>query len=318
MDTLGLIITCIGTIIGIIGLYYAVRRRKNPGIIASVGINSIDLFNTIVKNFQQIKILFEEISINENIVFWKSAIVNLGDIDITNEMIKEPLYIVLPENFYWINVQITSHSPDLECTVEIEANKLFLSMDIFRRDEFFIIESLVQTSGEGSPTKLLAKSITFHHRIANTRSVHRMYLDPKLRYTPFQKAWKGYLLFFSCAMAFCIGISFINSDYRSTEFGYTTRSGKFLDLKVEGRKNDSVILTNSANDFSHKISIAELNDSVYRPKYRVVPSESSGVNRVRVLSYIALGLILILCFGRFVDYTSKKEAIKIRKILQNQ
>ncbi|MDP1746094.1 MAG: hypothetical protein Q8L90_10980, partial [Bacteroidota bacterium] len=121
------------------------KRKKYPGKITFVKQSNISLFNSIVKNFNEISILFDDKPIKENLIYIKGCFINDGDIDIEGSKIEKPISITLPAHYNWVNCKITKTSKDLTCNFHIkEQTVLEFDFGLFRKNEFYQIEALVE------------------------------------------------------------------------------------------------------------------------------------------------------------------------------
>src|SRR5690606_41800255 len=115
MDT-SLLLTIIGLVATFVFGFLSInlfKKKRYPGRITFLKQSSISLFNSIVKNFNEIAILFENKPIKDNLIYIKGYFINDGEIDIEGEKIERPINISIPENYNWINCKITGTSPDL-------------------------------------------------------------------------------------------------------------------------------------------------------------------------------------------------------------
>ncbi len=174
---IGLIVSVVGTLLGL--EYF--KKRKYPGQVSFIIQDSIRLVQDIIKNFPQIRILYNNEPINEQIAFFKGSFLNSGIIDIDKPMIKKPLTILAPEGCRWISAQITNTSEEVECQVEIQSsNKLVFIHDLMRINEFFEFESFLEIADD-LKGKGFIDLLKVEHRITNVQKIKATGLEPVLK-----------------------------------------------------------------------------------------------------------------------------------------
>lgn len=160
---------------GIQGLLLA-KSRTYPGELTFIPEQAIGLFDSIVKNFPQISITYDEQNISDQIVLLKGYLLNTGSIDIKEQLVEMELSITLPENFKWVDTKIVDSSEGIAPTTKIQSdNGLAFHLGLFRKDEFLRFEALAEVpSPENksiSSASQLMNSLKFKHRIADTKEV---------------------------------------------------------------------------------------------------------------------------------------------------
>lgn len=94
---LGIVSILATVVFGIWGLYVVVRR-KYPGGLTLVVDDCIGLFDTIVKNFPDLAVLYHEQPVSHGLVLFKGTFLNSGTKDITPEMVETPITLALPKD----------------------------------------------------------------------------------------------------------------------------------------------------------------------------------------------------------------------------
>lgn len=194
MDTstlLGIVGIVATVIVGAWGIYITLDR-KYPGIVTFIKEDNIALFDSIVRNFTELSVLYDGIPVSESLVLLKGYLLNTGSRDITENMVVEQLTLNLPDEFKWLTGKVVSASHNVQASVKIEdETKLIFDLGLFRKDEYIKFEAVAEVSSEelsteNTPSKLLEDSMEFSHRIADTRSVEfkdfpSWSISPKLR-----------------------------------------------------------------------------------------------------------------------------------------
>ena len=173
MEMLSIILTVFFGILSIFLSIYLYKRKKYPGKIIYVKHTSIDLLDSVANNFSEIKLFYNDQLLNKNIVYVKGKLLNVGEIDISDNSIN----VQLPNNYQWIDIR-------LKCSeginIEIEKknnNTITIKFDLFRKEEFIQFEGLygvINTEIESEKVDLI-----FSHRIANTSKISKEIIDRK-------------------------------------------------------------------------------------------------------------------------------------------
>jgi len=114
--------TLFGTF-SIIGLYYTIRR-KYPKSIIYVETERINLNSSVLKNYSNIKLTFNEQSIENDLYLIRGFLLNNGKIDLQKDDFENNLRINL-ESGKWLNCSIISTSQNLDSTCYINSENLY-------------------------------------------------------------------------------------------------------------------------------------------------------------------------------------------------
>jgi hypothetical protein len=101
--------------------------------------------------------------VSKNPTLIKGYIVNTGIKDITKEMVEVPLKMELTEDYRWLEVSAKSCFASDNGAVTTNHNTVTLSLGLFRRDEFFRFEGLLEVLKGDRWAGVLG----FTHRIAD-------------------------------------------------------------------------------------------------------------------------------------------------------
>lgn len=162
------VITVISTAFGIWGLYISYFKKKYPGKISYIPIETVRIYENIVKAFPEVSVEHNGEPITEELVYHRAAIVNNGMIDISKQMIDEPLTIGLP-NGTWKEAKIKNDS--------YRKNKIFINplkgiivkFKLLRINEAVQFESL--STIKNKDDKSFIESIKLHYRISETQNI---------------------------------------------------------------------------------------------------------------------------------------------------
>jgi len=174
-------------ILGILTIWLGIRR-KYPAKITFFKEGCIGLFDSIVRNLPELSVLYKNSPISENIVLLKGFFLNNGSKDITEDMVKGKLTIVLPQGYRWLQGKVVSSSPEVRASITPNDTDLVFDLGLFRCNEFIKFETLAElpsrqaeniTNGsKSSPTERLLSSLKFAHRISDTQKVKKKSIPP--------------------------------------------------------------------------------------------------------------------------------------------
>lgn len=318
---LSIILTIIGLIATFVFGFLSIdlfKRKRYPGKITFVKQSSIGLFDSFVKNFNEIAILFEDKPIKDNLIYIKGCFINDGDIDIEGEKIEKPICIELPEKYSWVNCKITDTTKNLFSNYKITNDKnVDLNFGLFRKGEFIQIEALIQASHEIDNDDNIFDQIKFTHRISQTQKITTTNLlsenqIKKRKGRIIQRIWYTaiqLLVPFVITIGLFIFLKSAGINYRSVE------NGKTIEYKATPKRDGIVKMKNLLTDKEKSISIAEFQDkSKYIP---FIPDKTLWQQLKESWFIIPAWLALLLVFG-LLDYWEVRKSNKIYRILSNK
>lgn len=318
-------ISIILTIIGLLATFVfgflsidLFKRKRYPGKITFVKQSSIGLFDSFVKNFNEIAILFEDKPIKDNLIYIKGCFINDGDIDIEGEKIEKPICIELPEKYSWVNCKITDTTKNLFSDYKIANDKnVELKFGLFRKGEFIQIEALIQASHDINNDDNIFDLIKFTHRISQTQKITTTNLlsenqIKKKKGKIIQRIWSTAIqmvLPFILSIVLFVFIKSAEINYRSIE------NGKAVEYKATPKRDGIVELENILTDEEKSISITDFQDkSKYLP---FIPEKTLWQKLKESLFIIPAWLVIILIFG-LLDYWEVRKSNKIYGILNKK
>lgn len=321
MDT-SLLLTIIGLIATFVFGFLSIdlfKRKRYPGKVTFVKQSSISLFNSIVKNFNEIAILFENKPIKENLIYIKGCFINDGDIDVEGEKIERPINVTIPENYNWVNCKITDTSPDLKCSYQIKDSKtLQFDFGLFRKNEFYQIEAIIEATEDKEKHDSIFDELKFTHRISQTQKIIVTNLlsenEMKRKKGRIKRnLWVTGLQFLVPTIVSIILFVFLKSaelHYKEVGANYT-----IIEYKATPKRDNTVELANTATGEEKIISIAEFQDkNKYSP---FIPSKTIWQRVVESWYVLVVWLIIVIVFVGF-DYWELRKSNKIYGILKNR
>ena len=321
MDT-SLLLTIIGLVATFVFGFLSInlfKKKRYPGRITFLKQSSIRLFNSIVKNFNEIAILFENKPIKDNLIYIKGCFINDGEIDIEGEKIERPINISIPENYNWINCKITGTSPDLKCSYEIKDSKnLQFDFGLFRKNEFYQIEAIIEATKDIDKNDNIFDELNFTHRISQTQKI----IVTNLLSENEIKRKKGRIkknLWVTCIQLLIPTIIsiLIFAFLKSAELHYFEigTNNVRIEYKATPKRDNTVKLKNTLTGEEKSISINDFQDkSKYTP---FIPTKSIWQKVVEGWYVLVLWLIMgIIIVG--LDYWELRKSNKIYSILNNR
>lgn len=307
------ILKVVGVIATIVfGIVKVIQNSKyrNRTKITFIKNESIALFQTIVKNFGDLEISYQGKKIDENLIFLKGTFLNNGNVDIDKSLIHKPLEIELPENLEWKEFKIINQSEDVDIKVSQNAKKMILEWGLFKRDEFFTFDCLVEfkslTNKESITTSSLIKKIKFNQRIAGLKSIENE--DTLVK--PAHNLVFIIPTFFFLVSIGCSAIIYdilFNDHHRTQVFKSINYNNKQYFLKIiEQASNQKIDYFDSKGNEVGKLSLDELKTIDETGSLRIVHNLPDYFS-VAVFAFIAT-------FGLLMGYKFIERELRIRNL----
>lgn len=315
----------INTLIGIFGLLITLffgfreiskRNRKKMDIIFLKN-SSFSLFDSIVKNLDDLEITFQGKKINENLVRFKGIFLNNGNSDIGTDIVHGPLKISLPDNYSWARYKVIDSSNGLIVNSYTKENDLNFEWDLFKKGEYFTFDSLIEYNGglhgddNDKIVSFLLEQLKIDHRIKELGSIRTQNYIQK-PWSLWQRiAFHGLLLIFT--ILFFLG-SFGQLVFPKNEVikEADLPIGQYFVTLVENESNSvsiydkshQLIMTNGTEIASNKIDI----------------KINSHKKKINYFSLIFFGLLNCASIVFWIvlsirDYRDRIEYIKFKKSL---
>lgn len=258
---------------GIWGVKVALSRRY-PGKLTFVEENAIGLFNSIIKNFPEIKIQYDDLPISQQMVYLKASFINTGSIDLSTLNNAHKLKIKLSEGYKWINCKLTNQSKDIRCNLSIIENELVFDFDLLRKNEFIQFEAFAEIKNTIKPAYIFRKSLIFLHRIPNTSKVDKLPYLNENQISDKKFEFKKSMVFATIFLIASLSYGLYNVYNKSSKliYVYNENNEKYQvistsiglnQIKIEDDNKD-FIKTMSLNEFNSLTNLhAEIKDSTF-------------------------------------------------------
>jgi hypothetical protein len=307
----------IGIILTVIfGIPYVIKKKRYPGKITFIKQSSIGLFDSIVKNFSEISILYNNNPIKENLVYIKGCFLNDGDIDIEGEKIEKSLNVGLPENYKWINCNITKASKDFNCRHILKgSNELQFEFGLFRKNEFYQMEAIIEApmNNENNSNNIL-NILKFNHRIPHTQKIKAINILPedqviKMRRNMFNFILRASLIFL---LPFIIAIVLVMILTTGDLIYRTTENKMIYEYKASPNRDGFIELNNVNKNENKTISLSEFQDKSNYIPFIKSKTIKQKINDIWFVPFIIAITILILAT---IDYYRLRKSYKINRII---
>jgi len=223
---------------------FALYKRKYPGSITFLREESIELIDSFVNNFPQIDIYYEKNILKNKLIYLKGNLINDGKIDITKEMTEKGITFTLPDEYIWKSVKITNTTSNLNCNYELNNSELVFNIGLFKINDLFQFESLIETKETNKPITKLIKSLKITHRIANTKKISQAEVINTSNVDSYKKQYKKKLFIVSINLLMFVLLLIF-------PIIFDTASNYNLSFNSQNIVGDSIIYKTSPEDEYH-------------------------------------------------------------------
>ncbi len=289
-------------LIGFWAIVMALRYHRSVQITYAHD-HAIALIDDITQNFPELKVLFRDQPVSDNLVLLKGYFINTGRKDISSEMTEKPITLKLPTDFEWIECKVVECSPSMKVTATIAGNnEILLETGLWKVKEYIKIEALAKVPvvkadpdnlPKDYPTSRLLNVLKFPHRIADSKSILETGVPRReFRASRFYKnRWWVMAVF-----AVVFGASFLCMDYFFPDRTINWRlpidgQERVMSLRVKG---DRVLLTEK-DGFEKKFTLQEFDQ--ISDKHPEIVTKNNWFFIISGVLYVVLGLIMLMVSG---------------------
>jgi hypothetical protein len=309
-------------ILGIWAIVINMRYNKNVQITYAHEL-AIALTDDITQNFPNLKVLFHNQPVSDNLVLLKGYFINTGKKDISREMIEKQITMKLPNDFEWVECKVVEHSPTLKATANM-TGKTEISFDtgLWKMREYLKVEALAKVPvvkadpdnlPKDYPTRRLLNALTFPHRITDSKTVHltnvhRPSQTYQLRFFSFLRPFSliSYSNIMMAIMILFLGVWVLYSVHNHPRNIIAYRFSIDGQERVMSVKdvNDKVVLLEDKQGFKKEFLLSEFDN--FLGKHLVVIHEKSRTIAGITFSLLCIGFglfaLLIFCWKGIRDY----------------
>jgi len=296
-----------------------IARSRYPGQITFVQEQTIELFDEIVKNLEDLSISYKGNEIGENLVLLNGAFVNSGKIDVSPEMTEKPLAMSLPEGFRWLTAKVISSSPDVKAEIEVQTeNIITLKSGLFRCGEYIRFQALAEVlmppvddskSYRRSLSKLLEGSLQLSHRILNTRAIEKRSLDRPghiVRTRSEVRLLGAAMLVLVLAIG---GFLWVKGIPRVPVYAYNSKDGKQIQVTIKVTA-DGIEVRGFDDDYQEVVSLEE-----FVRRGSGVPALKRDKGFAGFIIFMVALVLMPLLMSTF-EYMKTRRSLKLRKLLE--
>jgi hypothetical protein len=168
----------IGTIttlvIGFAGFIISYRTSKNPKL-KYYQVEPGSIFSKNIKDISNIKILYNNNEITDEVILIKILISNDGLTDIDKNIVFEPLSILFKDPIELL--EISAEDCPGNISIKQDGNAIFCEWDLLKRKEYFVIKAILKynkiKTKEIDSNALLSEYTDVKCRITNLSKVHK-------------------------------------------------------------------------------------------------------------------------------------------------
>jgi hypothetical protein len=302
-------INIIGLLLGVISIVLGIdyfKRKRYPGRISFIQLNSINLIDDIVKNFDEISILHNNRNVKENIIYYKGCFINTGEIDITRSLIEKNLSLSFTNN-KWLKIKSTNSSDGLKCEARlIDEATVEFDFNLLRKNEFFEFEALIELNSDAD--KHFNPNI--NHRIANTEKIKRIDFVSKRQLKSAKNDFIGSIIF--SAFVILMGGFAIYQNLTSEYFGFHYISANKT-FSASPDDKETIILKDIQEGTKKKISINDFqNKETYTPVIYIESKKSMSLI-IFIITVVMFGII-VFPLKQYLSYKKQKKILEILSI----
>jgi len=296
-------------------------RRRYPGQITYFEESCIGLFDSIVRNLSDLKVLYKSDPVSENIVLLKGYIMNTGSKDITKDMVEEPLTLRLPEGFKWLDAKVVQSQTNLSARLTIkEVIRAEFDFGLFRVNEHVKFEALAEVpasesqNGNNREENAVAefkKGLTVSHRIADTHKVLTNQLPTPLSFKDLLFILLIWSLLGLIAIGFALALLPTSGIFNQKELHYliTTQTGDKVEVKIEVARDGTIVTKGLEKPLEKRQSISEFFAGC---NFQPIVGEQRSSYVPNIILFVIGSLILLYNISYWKQYRERR---KIRRFL---
>lgn len=172
------ILGLLGTVIfGFVSIRQAIKHKNKTELIYFNHSNT-SLFNSVVKNIDNIDVTYKGSKIKENLILFKGTIFNTGNIDIDRNIVHDPLKLQFPDTYRVLECKVVNNSDGLAINVDTKESILTFDWSLLKAGEYFTIEGIIEylpkeDEKHDIPSMNLSKEMKLIHRIKGLKDVRK-------------------------------------------------------------------------------------------------------------------------------------------------
>lgn len=299
----------VSVIFGVVGIYLTVRSRYS-GAITFVNEQSIELFDAIGGSLEGLAITYNGSDVNDNLVLLNGAFINSGKSDITEDMVEEPITMILPEGFKWLSCRVIESKVKAQSCL-VDDHSLAIETGLFRRGEsvrFHALAQLPDNKDGDTSSEALTNSIIFNHRITNTQKINEVEVSLEKTNRRDRKIKSHGAVIYLLLIIFVVSFAFFMGKQKSIAYPYQIDDTHIENVVLSNGGGDFVLVTSVSSDFERKEKLQEIFKKINGTPTLIIDESK---NKKLLLTY---GFMLLVGFWVpgyfFLDFYRKRKWIR--------
>lgn len=308
---LGILVT---VIVGIIGIIYS-NKRGNERQVKYIQHKCISLFSKVITDLDELQVLYKGKDVNQDLLIYEFSFHNSGVTDIDKSETHSPLIYLLPKQFEWKSAVITTKTNSLNLDINTESNKLKIEWDIFKSNEFFKLETIIEKIEQSDDNdfdsrKLIMTKSKFEHRIKNLNRIELTTINSEQNSIFGAIASTIFLGIISFFVVSYNGNILLNGNQK--EFYTTLDKGKEYSFYVDKSTNYFTLRDEFSTEIN-KVRVEDFDYSIFSQKPQVrqlYQSLGSKIGRIALIVFFMF-LFLALTILHFSEWRENRSNMKL-------
>ena len=320
LEVIGVVATIL---FGLSTIYLYFRRSKYPASLTFIHEQSVALLDDFATKLPNLTVSYKEDPINKSVVLVSGYLTNDGNLDITKDMVENPLVCRLPGACTWLEFKITTiaESLDAETTLLPPSEVQIKFGGLFRRDESFAFQALALADEDSAKKGLsmFGKQLHWSHRIANLDKIKTTAMlqpDTRKMSTRIRETLLFIVMALSCGGS---GLSMLTglgpfTSIPSIDYQYT-KNGKTSIVMLYVNTDGTTTVKNIETGEEQKVNLAEFSTSAsflpVKTEYSLLSTSWAG--RLFAVILMVVGLMGFVAFCK--DIIDSYKRYRMRKLL---
>ena len=323
------IINIVVTII-LAGLAIIIGKRVKFPEITFIPDQFIFLVDNLLSEYDDIGILYKEKPVDKNISFIKGTFINSGKDDIDLKNAEKNLKIIFPKGTNIIKVEITSKSDDLEVDViNSSENKIEFNAKLFKRKEFFTIESIISFPINMNLGKIDSNNINtlvdFDLRIDKFDKVKLFDFNKDNRINR-DRIYEGFSYIFLILYIFINYFFFNPKDFLPITRNFTELTYLISDIdtkdsvlvRISPHQMDSLKIYGINKEYNKIVSLDDFySNPTWKPKITNITEDKYTSFKLDFKKYGMYLVLIFLAITIYRDSYNKNKRKRLQKIINN-
>lgn len=309
--------------IGIIGVVltigfgiYSLKKMKDTTPKVELSFIKNECFSLVDESYNKlgIDIRYKDEKITNPIILLKATLRNTGSLDIDKNMMFQPLKIISPSEYKWLEAKVLTSPENANIAVNIfNPNTLNLNWDLLKEQESIVVEMVIEQinkiQDEVLSTIYFYDNIYFEHRITNLKNIRKdSYVSTfkrnnLRRFTTWLILGLVYLFIGLYSVA---SPSFLNTQ----DIVYIVQNDNSSEkLLITLKKDNYLVLENIINEGKTKLKVEDFNKNYSIKSIEVGKGKSEKIFLLRIIGIVTI-IASFFLFKRSYNYMTKYRKMK--------